>query len=202
MGNCWGNGKLIKELGDIGAKSLPVWIALIALKLTSIGLIAMKFIEKDFFENYYALIFILAIMVFFLFMIFYAVLLDENERTIATLIPITFIYVTACAVSSGALAVIFISMSPPILVVVNLVLWSTVYIATVFIYCQKEQSLDGSAELPLVSIITMNGDGNAPEQPVTQKMPVSGNGEELEMTGFEQFREDDGDGDGSVEIET
>jgi hypothetical protein len=60
------NGKVIKELGDIVYRLIVASISLVALNLTSIGLVALKFMEKNLFTNDYAPSFVVAIMVYFL----------------------------------------------------------------------------------------------------------------------------------------
>ncbi|WJX85960.1 hypothetical protein P8452_68334 [Trifolium repens] len=170
------NGKVIKELGDIVFKLMTTSIALKALQLASISLVALKFMEKNPFANDFAPFVVMAIMVCFLLLIFYAALLDD--RTIATLFPITLIYGLACVWSFGTLRILF---------------QNSLNIAVV--------------NLPLESITTITniGDGNAPEHPVmgpptTQQMHVSDSGSDEEELGVVLPPALDGNG-GMVDLE-
>jgi hypothetical protein len=172
------NGKVIKELGDIVYRLIIASLSLVALHLTSIGLVALKFMEKNLFANNYAPFFVVAIMVYFLLLIFYTAVLDDRNRTIATLFPITLVYGFACVWSFGTLRILIPQSST--FAVVNMVLWITGYIIIFAIYFKKKKAKNGSKQ-PLESTSTINGDGNAPEHPVmgpptTQQMHVSGSG--------------------------
>lgn len=127
------NGPVIKDLGDIICKMFVLLAALVIAKVTKDS--------ETLFANHFTPWVIIASLVLFLIWIF-SILVPNHITTIATLVPISFMYGIACFVSFASLT--FTSLK--IAAIFNLALWVIIFLLILFINYQN-QNLDVASSL-------------------------------------------------------